>query len=60
MPRILRASRQAVKEMSVADAARAMDRNHDGLVVFLDRETAAISVMYRRLNGELSLVEVEL
>ncbi|HVH27326.1 MAG TPA: ribosome-associated translation inhibitor RaiA [Vicinamibacterales bacterium] len=60
MPRILRASRQAVKEMSVADAVRAVDHNRDGLVVFLDRETSAVSVMYRRNNGELTLVEVEL
>jgi ribosome hibernation promoting factor len=60
MPRILRASRQSVKEMSVADAARAMDDNRDGVVVFLDRETAAINVIYRRHNGELSLVEIEL
>jgi putative sigma-54 modulation protein len=60
MPRVLRASRQAVKEMSVADAARALDHNRDGLVVFLDRETAAVSVMYRGHNGELTLVDIEL
>ena len=60
MPRTLRASRQAVKTMSVADAARAIDGNHDGIVVFLDPETASINVLYRRLNGELTLVEIEL
>jgi putative sigma-54 modulation protein len=60
MPRILRSSRQAVKEMSVADAAQAVTTNRDGLVVFFDKETAAISVLYRGHNGELSLVEVEL
>jgi len=59
MPRILRASRQAVKAMSVADAARQMDADGDGVVVFRDVETDAITVLYRRPNGELALVETE-
>jgi putative sigma-54 modulation protein len=59
MPRILRASRQAVKPMSVADAAREVEANGEGVVVFRDVETAAISVLYRRTNGELVLVETE-
>jgi hypothetical protein len=60
MPRILRASRQAVKAMSVADAAREIDAIGDGVVVFRDAETAALSVLYRRHNGELTLVETEI
>ena len=59
MPRILRASRQAVKPMSVGDAAREVEANGEGVVVFRDVETAAISVLYRRTNGELVLVETE-
>ena len=59
MPRVLRSSRQAVKAMSVADAARQMDADRDGVVVFRDVETASISVLYRRPNGELTLVETE-
>ena len=59
MPRILRASRQAIKPMSAADAARQLDADGDGVVVFRDAETAAISVLYRRPNGELTLVETE-
>jgi hypothetical protein len=58
MPRILRASRQAIKSMSVAEAARAIDPRRDDLVVFHDPERSAISVLYRR-NGELMLVETE-
>jgi putative sigma-54 modulation protein len=58
MPRILRAERQALKAMSVADAAREIDVNGDGVVIFRDAETSAISVLYRR-NGELTLVETE-
>jgi putative sigma-54 modulation protein len=60
MPRIVRASRQPLKPMSVADAARSIDGRREGIVVFRDIETAAVSVLFRRQNGELSLVEIEL
>src|SRR5437867_1770543 len=59
MPHILRASRQAIKPMSVADAAREVQAAGEGVVVFRDLETASISVLYRRLDGELTLVETE-
>ena len=59
MPRTLRASRQAIKTMSTADAARAIDGTPDGIVVFLDTETAAINVLYRRHDGELALIEID-
>jgi putative sigma-54 modulation protein len=59
MPRTLRASRQAIKVMSVADAAAALDGSSDGIVVFLDPESALINVMYHRQDGELTLVEIE-
>ena len=59
MPRILRKSRQPLTPMSLADAARAIDSGGDGIIVFRDLETSAISVLYRRANGELTLVETE-
>jgi putative sigma-54 modulation protein len=59
MPHILRASRQAIKPMSVADAAREVQAAGEGVVVFRNVETAAISVLYRRVDGELTLVETE-
>jgi ribosome hibernation promoting factor len=59
MPRILHASRQRVKPMSLTDAARLVESNGDGVVVFRDTETAALSVLYRRTNGELTLVETD-
>jgi putative sigma-54 modulation protein len=59
MPRIFRASRQAVKAMSIGEAAREIDANGEGVLVFRDAETAGISVLYRRANGELTLVETE-
>jgi putative sigma-54 modulation protein len=58
MPRIFRSSRQSIKSMSVAEAARAIDARRDDLVVFRDPERSTISVLYRR-NGELTLVETE-
>ena len=59
MPRILRAERQAIKSMSISEAAREVDAHSDNIVVFRDLETAAISVLYRSRNGELTLVETE-
>ena len=59
MPRILRAQRQSIKPMTIADAAREVDAGGDGVVVFRDVETSAVSVLYRRPNGELTLVETE-
>jgi putative sigma-54 modulation protein len=58
MPRILRSTRQTIRQMSVADATRAIDANGDGLVIFRDVERDSVSVLYRR-NGELTLVETE-
>ncbi|HZP49196.1 MAG TPA: ribosome-associated translation inhibitor RaiA [Vicinamibacterales bacterium] len=59
MPRILHAERQAVKTMTVADAARQIDGHADTIVVFRDAETSAVSVLYRRRDGELTLVATE-
>jgi hypothetical protein len=59
MPRVFRASRQAVRWMSVSEAVREISARGDGLVVFRDPERAAISVLYRQQNGDLTLVETE-
>jgi putative sigma-54 modulation protein len=59
MPKILRAMRQPIKPMTVADAAREVDAGGDGVVVFRDMETASVSVLFRRRNGELTLVQTE-
>ena len=59
MPRVVRTDRRALKPMTLADAARELDiANDGGVVVFRDRETEAISVLYRR-GGELTLVKTE-
>src|SRR5262245_12613974 len=59
MPRVVRASRQTIKPMSVSDAAKEVDVAREGVVVFRDPATDAINVLYRRPNGELALVETE-
>ena len=59
MPPILRASRrQAIKAMSIAEAARQVDGS-EGVVIFRDTETSGIAVLYRTASGELTLVETE-
>lgn len=59
MPRVLRASREALKPMSVEDAAREVDAGGDGVVVFRNADSQAVSVLYRRRNGDLALIETE-
>jgi hypothetical protein len=44
--------------MTVASAVVEVQRGRD-IVVFRDVETAEVSVLYRRTNGELMLVETE-
>jgi putative sigma-54 modulation protein len=57
MPRIFRAERQAIQTLSIADAARQIDRANP-LVVFRDAETGGIAVLYKR-DGDLTLVETD-
>jgi len=59
MPRILRTSRQTLKALSIEDAAREVDAQGGGPVVFRDTETSEIAVLYRTGSGELTLVETE-
>jgi len=59
MPKIFRAEHQPIKPMTVADAAREVDAGGDGVVVFRDVETASVSVLFRRRDGELTLVQTE-
>jgi putative sigma-54 modulation protein len=56
-PRIVETTRHAPAAMSLADATRALDG--DGVVIFRDIETSLVSVLYRRANGQLTLVETE-
>jgi len=55
--RIVRASRYAVKPMSVDDAALRVDGGAEAFIVFRNAETDAVSILYRRKDGNLGLIE---
>lgn len=57
MPQIFKSARQAIVSMSVADAARQAAANGEGVVIFRDLDTRSISVLCRRSDGELTLIE---
>ena len=57
MPQIFKSARQAIVSMSVAEAARQAAANGEGVVIFRDLDTRSISVLCRRGDGELTLIE---
>jgi putative sigma-54 modulation protein len=56
-PRIVRAPRYPVKPMSVEDAALRVDTGRDTFLVFRNADTDAVSILYRRKDGNLGLIE---
>jgi putative sigma-54 modulation protein len=57
--RIVRASRYAVKPMTVDEAALIVGETPDAFVVFRNSTTDAINVLFRRKSGDLGLIEPE-
>lgn len=57
--RIIRASRYPVKPMSVEDAALQVGSGPDTFLVFRNADTDAVSIVYRRKDGHLGLIEPE-
>jgi putative sigma-54 modulation protein len=55
--RVVRATRYAVKPMSIDDAAERLDAVPETFVVFRNAETEAISIVHRRRDGTLGLIE---
>jgi putative sigma-54 modulation protein len=55
--RIVRATRYAVKPMSVEDAAMQVDASRESFVVFRNADTDAVSILYKRKDGNLGLIE---
>jgi putative sigma-54 modulation protein len=55
-PRIVRA-RYPVKPMSIEDAALRLESGKDTFVVFRNSDTESVSILYRRKDGNLSLIE---
>jgi putative sigma-54 modulation protein len=56
-PRIVRASRYAVKPMSLEDAALRVESSSDAFVVFRNADNDAVSILYRRTDGNYGLIE---
>jgi putative sigma-54 modulation protein len=56
-PRIVRATRYAVKPMSVEDAALRVESSSDAFVVFRNADNGAVSILYRRTDGNYGLIE---
>ena len=57
--RVVRASRYPVKPMSVEDAALQVEAGSEAFLVFRNAETDAVSIVYRRKDGNLGLIEPE-
>lgn len=57
--RIVRSRRFVAKPMTVEEAALEIDGSAHGLVVFRNASTEQVSVLYRRQDGHLGLIEPE-
>lgn len=56
-PEIVQVSRPAGKPMTPEDAALVMDEHQYSFLVFTNAETGRVSVLYRRNDGRLGLIE---
>jgi putative sigma-54 modulation protein len=57
VPRIVRATRYAVKPMSLDDAVLRVEASSDAFVVFRNADSDAVSILYRRSDGNYGLIE---
>jgi putative sigma-54 modulation protein len=57
--RIIRARRYAVKPMSIEDAAAEIGDGSDAVIVFRNSASDTVTVLYRRPDGHLGLIEPE-
>lgn len=57
--RIIRARRYPVKPMSVEDAALRVETGPDTFLVFRNSDSDAVSIVYRRKDGNFGLIEPE-
>jgi putative sigma-54 modulation protein len=58
-PRIVKARRFVAKPMTVEEAADAVASTEYGFLVFRDASTERVSVVYKRKDGNLGLIEPE-
>jgi putative sigma-54 modulation protein len=58
-PRVIRSRRAAVKPMTLDEAALELGARADSVLVYRDAATDRVSVLYRRRDGNLGLIEPE-
>ena len=56
-PRVIRASRYAVKPMSVDDAALRFEETEENFLVFRNADDDSVAILYRRKDGNLGLIQ---
>ena len=56
-PRVVRSRRSVAKPMTLDEAALEMEGRADGVLVFRDAATERVSVLFRRRDGNLGLIE---
>lgn len=56
-PRVIKATRYAVKPMSVEDASLRLDEVDDEFLVFRDAEDDEVAILYRRKDGNFGLIQ---
>ena len=57
VPRVIRATRYAIKPMSVDDAALRIEQGTESFIVFRNPESSVLNIVYRRKDGQLGLIE---
>jgi putative sigma-54 modulation protein len=58
-PRVIRARRAAIKPMTLDEAALELAGRGEGVLVYRDAATERMTVLYRRADGNLGLIEPE-
>ena len=58
-PRIIRTRRYAVKPMSIDDAAATIGDGGDAVLVFRNDANGGLTILFRRPDGNLGLIEPE-
>lgn len=56
-PRVIRATRYPIKPMTVEDAALRLENVDETFVVFRSADDDAVSILYRRKDGNLGLIQ---
>jgi putative sigma-54 modulation protein len=57
--RVVRIAGYEPRPMTIEDAALALDEGREGVLVFRDADSDRLTVLYRRADGRLGLVEPE-